>query len=162
MAGVVMTCGCKAARRGTAPFTSLLPTLPRLLLMLLGCWARAVGSEGPPYLLAAGQRPLTCGRVVEGRTLSLVCPDTGGVIEEVAFASYGTPSGECHPSGSNGGGSGGGGSSLSVGRCHMARSTRLVEDACLGRHSCSVVAANEVFGEPCYGTTVSHAAHCCT
>jgi hypothetical protein len=91
-------------------------------------------------------RPKTCTKVIEGRTLSLGCPHEESVIEDVGFASYGTPSGGCDAAGRVDVG-------LGQGECHNERSQQVVEAARLGKNSCRVRASNDVFGEPCYGTT---------
>ena len=111
------------------------------LVGLLRC--EIAGCEGPPYFFATGQRTQTCERVIEGRALFLVCPDAE-IIEAVTFASYGTPTGSCDTDGVD---------AFVKGVCHNARSVELVEGACLGKNSCNINAVNEVFGEPCYGTT---------
>eukprot|EP01052_Picozoa_sp_SAG31_P037619 SAG31_NODE_4888_length_2884_cov_1.624776_2_plen_236_part_00 len=84
--------------------------------------------------------PKTCDRVIEGRTIQLGCKHQKSVVQKVLFASYGTP-GTCTER------------PLLEGHCHSATSRQVVEAACLGKNRCSVKAVNDVFEEPCYGTT---------
>jgi alpha-galactosidase len=78
-----------------------------------------------------------CVQVNEGGTATLSCP-SGQIINSIAFASYGTPTGSC-PNFSNG-------------SCHASSSKSKVETACLNKQSCTVGANNGVFGDPCVGT----------
>lgn len=71
----------------------------------------------------------------ENEILRLECP-SGTVISAVNFASYGTPTSCPEPS---------------LGPCHSSVSRPVVENACLGRQSCSLLASNEFFGDPCVG-----------
>jgi len=82
-----------------------------------------------------------CGEVVEDDVLSLRCET--GVISEVSFASYGTPTGSCMVG------------SLATDWCHADNSQEIVEQKCLGYASCSISASNGVFGDPCARTTKS-------
>lgn len=76
-----------------------------------------------------------CATAAEEETLSLTCPD-GGTITAVAFASYGTSTGEC--------------GAFTAGECNAANSGSVIEAACVGQSSCSVEVTNEVFGgDPC-------------
>jgi hypothetical protein len=83
----------------------------------------------------------TCGLptaiVSEGSTATVACP-TGTQISEVAFASYGAPTGSCE--------------TLTNGTCHAAGTLSAVQAACIGKLSCSVNASNGLFGDPCPGT----------
>ncbi|MCU0661384.1 MAG: carbohydrate-binding protein [Myxococcota bacterium] len=79
-----------------------------------------------------------CVEVAENQTASLACP-AGQTIASLSFASYGTPTGACP-----------GGFALSS--CHAASSLDKVKASCLAKPSCSVVAGNGVFGDPCGGT----------
>jgi hypothetical protein len=89
-----------------------------------------------------------CGSVVNGNNLNLECSDPSATIDQIQFASYGTPAGTC--------------GSYAVGACNAANSTAIVESACLGKNSCSVFAMTPVFGDPCYGTIkyLDVQAHC--
>ena len=83
--------------------------------------------------------PQRCERVIEGRKLTVGCPRET-VVQKVIFASYGTPEGQCH-------------SGFSQGQCHSERSQQLLEAACIGKNECTLRATNDVFEEPCFGTT---------
>jgi hypothetical protein len=73
----------------------------------------------------------------EGSTVALSCP-SGQVINSIAFASYGTPTGSCP--------------NFVASSCHASSSKSKVEAACLSKQSCTVGANNGVFGDPCGGT----------
>ena len=108
----------------------------------------------------------------EGFTVAFACP-AGQVIDQVAFSSYGTPSGDC---------SDGGptahmrltesesvwalfhaaprllllsnvlclGENFKTGACNAAASVSAVEKECLGKVSCSFKVTNSFFGgDPC-------------
>ncbi len=92
-------------------------------------------------------RPKTCSRVVEGRSVSLRCPHEGSKIRRVRFSSYGEPSGACSVD------STGGPVAFIRGDCHADSSVQVVEDQCVDKSSCTIKATNAVFGEPCYGRT---------
>lgn len=63
-----------------------------------------------------------------------------GTISEIAFASYGQPSGMC--------------GSLAKGACHAASSEATVAAACVGKASCSVPLSASAFGgDPCPGVS---------
>jgi galactose binding lectin-like protein len=88
---------------------------------------------------SAGSNPLgsrLCAQAGEGETAILAAP-SGEVITRIDFASYGTPGGFC--------------SSYFAGSCDAATSRAIVEDECLGKTTCSVVASNNIFGDPCGG-----------
>jgi endonuclease/exonuclease/phosphatase family metal-dependent hydrolase len=78
-----------------------------------------------------------CVEAAENKTATLSCP-SGQTIVSVKFASYGLPTGAC-PGG------------FVNGSCHAASSMDKVKAACLNKGSCSVVASNSVFGDPCAG-----------
>ena len=96
----------------------------------------------------------TCAEVDEAPSgheparITLHCPThvTGeGVIDEVRFASYGTPSGSCDASG--------GGNFTIDATCHAAHSAKAVADACVGKNQCALEASNGAFGgDPCHLT----------
>lgn len=81
-----------------------------------------------------------CGTADEGSSTTLTCPE-GEVIDSVVFASYGTPEGAC--------------GSFAVGDCNSASSDSMVQSLCVGRHACTVPAANGTFGDPCNSTVKS-------
>ncbi|KAF4351411.1 hypothetical protein F8388_001031 [Cannabis sativa] len=69
-------------------------------------------------------------------SIQLRCP-RGKNISQILFASYGTPSGNCE--------------SYAQGSCHAFNSKTIVEQACLGKGSCSISATSGNFGDPCPG-----------
>ncbi|MBT9556891.1 MAG: FG-GAP repeat protein [Myxococcales bacterium] len=79
----------------------------------------------------------TCGSAEEhgGGQLTLNCAT--GVITDVGFASYGTPTGEC--------------GDLVASACHSDASDYVLE-SCLGKSACTLPVSNDVFGDPCPGT----------
>jgi alpha-galactosidase len=79
----------------------------------------------------------TCVEAAENKTASLSCP-SGQKIASINFASYGLPTGSC-PGG------------FAKGSCHASTSLDKVKAACLNKPSCSVLAGNSVFGDPCVG-----------
>ncbi len=78
-----------------------------------------------------------CATAGEESDLTLSCP-SGKVINDVSFASYGTPEGSC--------------GSFSKGSCDSSSSLTVVSDACKGLDSCTLKADNATFGDPCSGT----------
>ena len=85
-------------------------------------------------VLASGKR---CVSSNERGSVKLDCGSSK--INSIRFASYGTPTGSCN-------------SGYRTSSCHASSSKSRVEDACLGRSSCSVRARNDAFGDPCKGT----------
>lgn len=81
-----------------------------------------------------------CGTTAEDQAVRLTCPE-GQVIDAVEFASFGTPTGECE--------------SFVKGDCHAETSESQVEELCAGRATCTVVANNGTFGDPCNRVTKS-------
>ncbi|MCU0663159.1 MAG: DUF5010 domain-containing protein [Myxococcota bacterium] len=79
----------------------------------------------------------SCVEAAENKTVTLSCP-SGKTIANIAFASYGLPTGAC-PGG------------FTQGTCHASSSLDKVKAACLNKASCSVAASNAVFGDPCSG-----------
>lgn len=69
---------------------------------------------------------------------SLKC-QTGQVISSIDFASYGTPTGEC--------------STFKTSNCHASTSLSIVKSRCLNKTSCSLMANNSVFTDPCRGVS---------
>ena len=78
-----------------------------------------------------------CATAKEGETLVLSCPG-GLVIGEIAFASYGTPTGTC--------------GSFALSTCQASSSLTVVSDACLGQTACAIPATNAIFADPCSAT----------
>lgn len=96
---------------------------------------------------------LICGQVDENagaeHPLVLECPD-GMTIQRIKFASYGTPLSD------RVGQDGACGEYVAADACDSAGSSRVVEQLCLGKKSCDLVASTEVFGEdPCIGVSKS-------
>jgi hypothetical protein len=90
-----------------------------------------------------------CGSIINLSDLTLTCPQ--GVISEIIFADYGTPTGSC-------------GSWAVNASCSAANSSSIVSAYCLGQQSCTVPATTAIFGDPCYGTvkTLDVVAECST
>lgn len=88
-----------------------------------------------------GSSNVVCAAASDGDTMTLGC-STGGPITAIDFANYGLTTGTC--------------GSFMVGTCHADLSTvrSVVEDACLNKPSCAVVALPASFGgiDPCFGT----------
>ena len=91
----------------------------------------------PNPLSTAATTTAYCLNATEGSTTPLVCPL--GVISEIEFASYGTPSGNCESG------------FIVNSACSAADTLPIVADTCLGRTSCILLADNSVFGDPCVG-----------
>lgn len=84
--------------------------------------------------------PVSCGIVPENSAITLACPG-GDPILGVLFASFGIPGGHCP------------GNLTKNKNCDANGAQSIVETACVGKVSCSVVASNSVFGgDPCEGT----------
>ena len=84
-----------------------------------------------------------CGSGREGGEVSLApavvnCSDRG-VIEQIVFADYGIPTGDC--------------GSFQKGNCSAANSMAVVKHMCLGKPSCTINASSAQFGykDPCPG-----------
>ncbi|CAF1343299.1 unnamed protein product [Adineta steineri] len=92
----------------------------------------AVAELDPPSGL------LQCGNVGEDYPLHLSCEQNGGVISQIDFASYGTAMGAC--------------GQMKQGSCHAENSSSIVQRICIGQKSCTIIATNDIFGDPCYGT----------
>eukprot|EP00043_Microstomoeca_roanoka_P014551 m.144440 g.144440 ORF g.144440 m.144440 type:complete len:1730 (-) comp16042_c0_seq1:350-5539(-) len=76
-----------------------------------------------------------CVTANEGQTATLSCP-SGSVISYIDFASYGLPStASCR--------------SFTTGTCHSLTSKSVVEQSCLNKQSCSIIANSANFGTPC-------------
>lgn len=69
--------------------------------------------------------------------LQLHCPSSGHLIKSIKFASFGTPTGHC--------------GSFTYGHCNTNSTMSIIEEACIGRESCSVEVSIEKFGDPCKG-----------
>ncbi|OMO87871.1 hypothetical protein CCACVL1_08712 [Corchorus capsularis] len=73
-----------------------------------------------------------CAKANEGDTLELSC-QSGKIISEIEFASFGDPKGTC-------------GRILQQGSCHAAKSLSVAEQACVGKESCSIAVSTATFG----------------
>lgn len=73
-----------------------------------------------------------CASVPEGKTLELSC-SRGHAISEVKFASYGDAAGVC--------------GSFGLGTCHSRTSLSAVQEACIGKSSCSLEVSNTNLGQ---------------
>ena len=78
-----------------------------------------------------------CSLVPEGQAVQLSCP-TNQKISNIDFASYGVPVGSCD-------------SNLEPSQCHASSSVAEVSERCLDKQSCSFVASNGIFSDPCHG-----------
>jgi hypothetical protein len=73
----------------------------------------------------------------ENAPVTFSCP-SGATFTDVIFASFGTPSGSC--------------GSFQVGSCNAANSTSIVQNACIGKSTCTISVSDVTFGDPCYNT----------
>ena len=89
----------------------------------------------------AGNRTV-CANGTASEGFNITAP-LGKVLDDVLFASYGTPTGRC--------------SNYSVGSCSANTSTTVsvIKGLCAGRRSCSIAAGsmNATLGDPCHGTS---------
>ena len=96
---------------------------------------KSVTSAGPSF----------CGSVANGGPppmqntyCSFSCTDAGDVINNIVFASYGTPTGNCP--------------NYVTGSCNAGNSTSFVQNECVGKQSCIIYPNTTTFGDPCFGT----------
>lgn len=78
-----------------------------------------------------------CGTADENGVITLTAPP-GETFTAIEFASYGTPAGTC--------------GSFTIGPCHAANSMSICSSIFVGMNSASIIASNDVFGDPCGGT----------
>jgi alpha-L-rhamnosidase len=78
------------------------------------------------------------------KTYSLSCPNKNSVIEDILFASFGTPKGTC--------------GHMATGECHVTGSEERVRRLCVGKKTCAVPVSQEYFGRDCshYSTRWLH------
>ncbi len=95
------------------------------------------GTDPDPTPTPAPTPLVSCATADENENMLLTCP-AGQVIKTIDFASYGTPDGLC--------------GSFTTGSCNASNSVSVVSDACNGKNSCMLIANNNTFGDPCYGT----------
>lgn len=80
-----------------------------------------------------------CAKASENTTFSLDCGARGGAIQNIVFASWGTPTSHC--------------GMMATYACHADRSADVVKALCMGKPSCSFRPTNDLFGgDPCGGT----------
>ena len=87
--------------------------------------------------------PVTCGRAVENTQITLACPNGKDLITAVAFASFGTPTGDCASGFKHNP------------KCDDQNATKtmeIVHDACVGKASCVLTASRTTFGDGCFDT----------
>ena len=77
-----------------------------------------------------------CKNVGVGYDVQLSCAKGGGVIDEVQFASFGLPSGQCRQLRANA-------------SCDAKSSVDVVKALCVGKQNCTVPATTATFGDPC-------------
>jgi len=78
-----------------------------------------------------------CASVNENSVATISCPSST-VVSTINFASYGTPTGFC--------------GAFSKGSCDSGNSMPVVAGACLNKATCTILAQNSVFGDPCRNT----------
>lgn len=102
--------------------------------------AVGVGALMPPSVgHVCGPQNWGGGGGQRGEPVTLSCGPSGGAIESIDFASFGTPRGAC-------------GSYAVNAACHAANSSAVVAQLCVGKGTCTVpTAAGGPFGTPCGG-----------
>lgn len=131
--------------------TSMIGSL--LLFGLAACSSGNRAADATDSANSAAQGTLqkkssnVCVTAAENENATLTCPP-GQTISRISFASYGTPTGDCDE--------------YRTSSCDASNSKQIVEAACVGQATCTVAAANGVFGDPCVNTLKSVAieAHC--
>eukprot|EP00051_Salpingoeca_urceolata_P001214 m.39380 g.39380 ORF g.39380 m.39380 type:complete len:1029 (+) comp11266_c0_seq1:188-3274(+) len=96
--------------------------------------SKASGAVPPPG------PPAMCQSVPEQKIADFGCP-AGHVIDSVAFASFGTATGNCKPNGTP--------AFTKDPKCDAADSASVIAAACVGQQACSVLASDGTFGDPC-------------
>eukprot|EP01036_Dinobryon_divergens_P035185 gene35185-45570_t len=81
---------------------------------------------------------VACGIASAEETYATVTCPTSYLIQTITFASYGTPTGSC-------------GSFVVVSSCNAPSSVSYVSSQCTGRQTCSILASNSIFPDPCSG-----------
>jgi Galactose binding lectin domain len=76
--------------------------------------------------------------VPENTQVTLSCTGASNVINNITFASFGTPTGTC--------------GNFAVGSCNAANTTSAIAALCVGQSSCTFDSATTFFGDPCYDT----------
>jgi len=109
----------------------------------LNCWCKTV--DPAAVSTAAVDRTVgryalinntigTCVEAPEFQNLNFQCAN-GRYIQEISFASYGTPSGCPNPTINT--------------QCHSNNSLTAIREACVGRQMCSIPVNNDFIGDPC-------------
>ncbi|CAF1184471.1 unnamed protein product, partial [Didymodactylos carnosus] len=79
-----------------------------------------------------------CKNVPYLSNLTLTCALSGGRINKIEFASFGTPTGTC--------------GNYTIGQCHSNKTMSVIRKLCLFRRICTVYVTNDLFdGDPCPG-----------
>jgi len=78
-----------------------------------------------------------CESTNENSDLYLNCPEST-LFSVINFASFGNSTSSCEQP--------------SYGLCHAGSSKYQIQQSCLGKNSCVVLASDQLFGDPCYGT----------
>ncbi len=84
----------------------------------------------------------TRGVRVPAASSSTSCESSGSVIEAVRFASFGTPSGDCTSGFTH---------NATCDDVNTTATMAIVENACVGKVSCSLQADDVTFGDGCQG-----------
>lgn len=100
-----------------------------------------VSEMHPPQVISGAYSEMTVGRQRPGPMVHLTCPGPDQIINEIKFASFGTPQGTC--------------GSFSHGECSSTDAISVVQQACVGMNSCSVAVSIKEFGDPCKAVTKS-------
>ncbi|CAF1540121.1 unnamed protein product, partial [Didymodactylos carnosus] len=79
-----------------------------------------------------------CKNVGEKYNLILSCAVSGGVIDKIEFASFGTPMGTC--------------GNYAYGKCNSNTTIDVLQKSCVNRPNCTIPVNTDVFGDPCPDT----------
>jgi len=112
---------------------------PAQVLGLSHAEGQVTTARGAVALSWTRQGGVQCAKVSEHMMLALNCGADGGVIESIAFASFGRPLGACGAYGLDS-------------TCHANKSMNVLSLLCVGNSACSVLAETDVFGDPCSGS----------
>ena len=139
-----------ARARGARSWTSLAFAPPTFASGVPGDLSFASASVDTPmgrvasaWRASATTGGTVCGTMYEEGALTLAC-EGGGSFTDVAFASFGTPVGDCASG------------LVRNASCDAAASAAVARAACVGRSSCTLWANASVFGgDPCLGVRKS-------
>eukprot|EP01114_Cavostelium_apophysatum_P010577 TRINITY_DN2447_c0_g1_i1.p1 TRINITY_DN2447_c0_g1~~TRINITY_DN2447_c0_g1_i1.p1 ORF type:complete len:1110 (+),score=243.84 TRINITY_DN2447_c0_g1_i1:27-3332(+) len=104
-----------------SPLTSVSATLNTLAGQVASSWQRSGG--------------VICASAPENFNLTIDCG--GSTISAVDFASFGEPQGYCR--------------NFAYGACHAQSTMKVLQQKCVGQTSCTILASDSIFGDPCYG-----------